>query len=76
MQEINIKVDDKDLETVLLILNNLKSGLIKELKCAKELKRSTQYQPKSNKVIYEDETNSLGGKYLNPSAYKAKLGRR
>jgi len=73
MQEIKLKVEDKNLETVMLILNSLKDGLISDI--TSSLKRSTQYQPKLNKVIKEDEsgTADTSGKYINLTLYKQRL---
>jgi len=73
MQEIKLKVEDKNLETVMLILNSLKDGLISDI--TSSLKCSTQYQPKLNKVIKEDEsgTADTSGKYINPALYKQRL---
>jgi len=76
MNEIKLSVDDKNLETVLTILNNLKDGLISEIKTDAKIKsRATQYQPKNNRIIKEEEsgTNDSSGKYLNISAYKQRL---
>ncbi len=73
MQEIKLQVEDKNLETVMLILNSLKDGLISDI--TNSLKRSTQYQPKLNKIIKENEsgTADTSGKYINPALYKQRL---
>ncbi len=73
MQEIKLKVEDENLETVMLILNSLKDGLISDITGG--FKRSTQYQPRLNKVIKEDEsgTADTSGKYMNPALYKQRL---
>jgi len=73
MQEIKLQVEDKNLETVMLILNSLKDGLISDI--TSSLKRSTQYQPKLNKIIKENEsgTADTSGKYINPALYKQRL---
>jgi len=80
MQEITLKVPKESTETVLNILTNLKSGLIHNIEVDKKSiqKRATQYQPKANKVIKEDEsgTNDTSGKYLNPKAFKERLKRK
>lgn len=76
MNEITLSVEKENLETLLTILNNLKSGLISEIKTDSKTKvRVTQYQPKSKKVIYEQEsgTNDSHGKYASVSAYKQRL---
>ncbi len=78
MNEIKLSVDDKNLDTVLSILNNLKDGLILDIKTDANVKRKvgkTQYQPKNNKIIREENsgTNDSSGKYINISAYRQKL---
>lgn len=77
MKLINLHVEDKEFETVMTILNNLKDGLIKNIEIdGKSVNvKQTRYQPKSNKVIYEDEsgTNDKSGKYLSPNEYKKRL---
>lgn len=80
MKEIKLKVPKENVETVMNILENLKSGLIDSIELDKQdvKKRATQYQPKMNKVIKEEEssTNNLNGKYLDPKAFKEKLKRK
>lgn len=72
MNKITLDVKSNDLETVLLVLNNLKDGLIENIEVDKEgVKNSTAYNPKTNKVIYENE--KLDGKYLNPENFKKRL---
>jgi len=77
MNKITLSVDEKNLETLLTILNNLKDGLIHEIQTdAKSYKkRSTQYQPKTNRIIKEEDsgTNDSTGKYANAAAYKQRL---
>jgi len=78
MNEIKLSVDDKNLDTVLSILNNLKDGLIANIKTNTSVKRkarTTQYQPKDNRIIREESSgaNDSSGKYINTSAYKQRL---
>jgi hypothetical protein len=77
MNEVKLFVDDKNLETVLMILSNLKNGLIREVVTdSKAVKaKHTQYKPKVQTIIREEEsgTNDKNGKYINPSAYKKRL---
>ena len=76
MKEIKLKVQESDLDTVLTILQNLKSGLIHELEVqSSAVSRKTHYKPTTNKVIKEEDslTRDRSGKYLDPSAYKKKL---
>jgi len=73
MQKITLKVEDKNVETLIMILENLKDGLIAEI--TSSAKTSTQYQPKLNRVIKESEsgTADTSGKYISPSIYKQRL---
>lgn len=78
MNEIKLLVDNKNLDTVLNLINNLKDGLITSIKVdtnAKTKIRNIQYQPKNNKIIREEDsgTNGSSGKYVNASAYKKRL---
>ncbi len=76
MNEIKISVSDENLETLLSILENLKDGLIVKLETNTKSKiRATQYQPKTNTIIREENsgTNDSNGKYVNASAYKQRL---
>jgi len=73
MTEIKLSVESKNLECVLMILNNLKSGLISEIQTnGNSIKaRPTQYQPKTNTIVKETT-----GKYLNASAFKERLKKK
>ncbi|MDF1878960.1 hypothetical protein JHD46_04825 [Sulfurimonas sp. SAG-AH-194-C20] len=72
--QITLTVSNENVDTLLTILNNLKSGLITNIQT--DAKVSTQYQPKS-KVIYEHEsgTHDTSGKY-SASAYRERLKRK
>ena len=76
MQEIKLKVEDKNVETLMMILENLKDGLIAEITSSSQT--STRYQPKLNRVIKESEsgTADTSGKYINPATYKQRLKTR
>ena len=79
MKKITISLNDDDLETMLTILTNLKDGLINSLEIdGKKNLVTTQYKPKNNRVIYEEDsgTNDASGKYLNPMAYKKRLQKK
>ena len=75
MQEINLKVQEKNLEVVMSILNNLKDGLIYEISSSAKVKKTTQYKPKLNSIIKEEDSGTADatGKYINPVAYKQRL---
>ena len=80
MNEIKLSVDDKNLDTVLTILNSLKDGLINDIQNNSEVSknRSTQYQPRTNTIIREENsgTNDNNGKYASASAYRERLKRK
>jgi len=76
MKEIKLLVKDENIETILHILNNLKSGLISEIQTEQTKKplKKTHYQPKKSGVIFEQEsgTNDTSGKY-SANAYRERL---
>jgi hypothetical protein len=75
MQEIKLKVKSENLETLMIILNNLKSGLISDIQSTSISKRTTQYNPKTQTIIREEHSGTAdkNGKYITPSAYKQRL---
>lgn len=75
MNEIKLSVDDKNLELVLSILENLKEGLIDNIETNKSKRKHTAYQPKTKQVIHETppSQSTQSGKYVNPAAYKERL---
>lgn len=75
MHEIKLKVEDKNLETVMTILNSLKDGLISNIESTGKTTRPTQYKPKVNTIIKEENSGTAdsSGKYINPAAYKQRL---
>lgn len=80
MNEIKLSVEDKNLETVLAILENLKDGLISDISTNGKIamSRPTRYQPKTNTIIKEENsgTNDSTGKYLNANAYRKRLNNK
>ena len=80
MNEIKLSVKDENLETVLTILQNLKLGLISEIETDSKrvgVKRASQYQPKLNTIIKEENSGTAdsSGKY-SATAYKQRLKKR
>ena len=77
MKKIELTVSDENIEIVMSILNNLKSGLISSIKTDANIKNTPRYTPKKVGVIYEHEsgTNDTSGKY-SASAYKERLKKR
>jgi len=78
MSEIKLTVPETHIETVLHILNNLKSGLIHSIETdTKSKTKISQYKPKHSGVIYEHEsgTHDTSGKY-SAKAYKERLKKK
>lgn len=74
MSKITLNIKKENIETVLLILDNLKVGLIETIEVDKSVsKYKPTYKPKVNKVIKEGEAQS--GKYMNPSSFKNRLNK-
>lgn len=72
MSKITLDVTEKNVETVMTILENLKSGLISDISVDnKKVKPKTVYTPPKNKVIKEN--SPVAGKYISPAAYKKRL---
>jgi len=78
MNTIKLSIEDKNLDLILSIINNLKDGLISNIEVDKKDKYKTKYQPKTKQIILEENasTSSLQGKYLNPKAYKQKMQKK
>jgi hypothetical protein len=66
MAKITLDIDDKNVSTVLIILQNLKNGLIKNISHEKQ-----QIKPISSSL--EAQNNK---KYLSKEAYKNKLNQK
>lgn len=78
MSKIVLDIDEKNIDTVLIILNNLKPGLIKNISSSTNNINSRMQAKKLLKQqnIQEDEFMSSSpstGKYLSRSDYKNKL---
>lgn len=76
MNEIKLSVDDKNLEVVMTVLENLKEGLIEDIQTnGTQTTKHTQYKPKTNVVIKEEDsgTHDRSGKYASASVYKERL---
>ena len=71
MKQIKLNIEEHNLETVLTILKNLKIGLISSIESDDVTLANTRYQPKSNRVISENEKPQ--GKYLSAASYKARI---
>lgn len=83
MAKVILDVKEENLGAVLTVLNALKSDLIQKMDVTtniehnevKKQQSTTRYQPKQNRVIYEEEQLDLqkSGKYLNPSEFKKRM---
>ena len=76
MNKITLSVKDKNLEVVMNLIENLKECLITNIQTdAKKSTRHTQYKPKTNTIIREENsgTNDTSGKYASASAYRERL---
>jgi len=82
--KIVLEVDENNLGSVITLLNSLKEGLITKMEvssCLREessktdTKKFTRYQPKTDRVIYEEEQSELKsmGKYLDLAEFKKRL---
>lgn len=72
MSKITFDVNDKDLNSVLTILNSLKQGMIQNI----QVDNKKHLVKKANKAVLEDEfmtTSSSHSKYMSRSAYRSKL---
>ncbi len=77
MAKITLEVDSKNIDTVLIILNNLKNGLINNISTDKKnISASVQTKKHIKNQVLEDEfiqKTPATGKYLSKSAYKERL---
>ncbi len=64
MAKITLDIDDKNLSTVLNILENLKTGLIKNI----DLNKNTNIKPVSSSI-----NNNENKRYMSKDVYKQKL---
>ncbi|TLP40728.1 hypothetical protein [Arcobacter arenosus] len=64
MAKITLDIDDKNLPTVLNILENLKTGLIKNI----DLNKKTNIKPVSSSI-----NNNENKRYMSKDTYKQKL---
>lgn len=74
MSKIILDVNNQDTKTVLTILNNLKSGLIKNIKIEEE---NSKYISKDTyNEIKESKKNISTSKYLSPNEFKNRLKKK
>ncbi len=86
MAKVTLNIDDKNLSIVLNILQNLKSGLIKniELNKTKNVKSpssssTNNYKQKLEEKVLEDDflpKHKSSSKYLSANEFKKKLKKR
>lgn len=68
MAKVTLEIDDKNLSTVLNILKNLKTGLIKNI--------DTDKKAVAKPVSSSFSNSSAGKKYLSKTAYKDRLNQK
>jgi len=84
--KIILDVNDENLGAVITVLNSLREGLISHMKVSSKTEfreqqnkkeKFTRYQPKTQRVIYENEQENLKsmGKYIDPAEFKKRLKR-
>jgi hypothetical protein len=76
LSKIVLDVDSKNLDTVLIILNNLKQGLVKNISIDNKKIPLNLEAKKAQKKVLEDEfmpSKPSGGKYLSKNDYKERL---
>ena len=86
MAQVVLDVNDTELGNLLVVLHALKEGMVNSIevegsavtKPSTLRQKQTRYQPKKDRVIYEEEQNVLHtqGKYLDPAAFKKRLQKR
>ena len=73
MNEIKLAVNDKNLEVVLSLLNNLKTGLISEITTTSKATTNTDNELNNTKVIAEDDLNRPKLHYIDENTKRKKL---
>lgn len=68
MKEIKLSIKDENLNTVLTILENLKSGLIENIDYEGKKSSNVRYVPKSSEVVREGVKPK--GKYISKAEYQ------
>ena len=73
MNEIKLSVEDKNLDTVLSILNNLDTGLISEMKTTANRTVNEHSQPNSAKTTLEGSSSTSSVRYISADEKRKKL---
>lgn len=74
MSKIILDVNNQDTKTILTILNNLKSGLIKNIKVEED--NSKYISKDSYNDIKESKKSISTSKYLSPNEFKDRLKKK
>jgi len=69
--KITFDVKEENIKTVMLLLENLKEGLVSDIKVDKIYECRTSYKPKTKEIIKENEP--VIGKYVSVETFKKKL---
>jgi hypothetical protein len=74
MGKITLHVDDKNLDTLLHIVQNLKEGLVQKIEVEKKKRYNT---PKSiqSQPVQSAQPVQLSSKYVDPQTFKERLKR-
>jgi len=70
MAKVTLDIDEKNLKTVMNILDNLKDGLINNIATNKQYNSA---KPVSSSINKTSNKTSSTGKYLSPNEYKKRL---
>lgn len=75
MSKITLDVSDENVKSVLNILENLKEGLVLDIRVENSTcKKATTYKPKTKEIIKENEPTT--GKYMDAKAFKQRLRKK
>ena len=71
MARIILDVNDKDFDTILTILNNLKNGMIEKI----EVDKRARYNKQKPVIQEPPKPLNLSSKYVDPQTFKERLKR-
>jgi len=75
MSKITLDVDDKNLDTVMTVLNNLKAGLIQDISVSK-MNKIKPVKSSLDKIETQATQQVNANKYLSKSKYKQKINQK
>ena len=75
MSKISFDVEKENVQLVMTLLENLKEGLVHNLKVDdKQQVKHKRYEAKQNKIVMENEP--VQGKYIDVNAFKNRLRKK